>query len=104
MPEPNSGLDALTSFFIIEYLKKLNNDGKTIVVSAHNLFYLDYICHRVANLRNGDLIVCDTVEAMREALDKRGYEVVLKAAGALFPFRLSTTAAGHWAVSSHPAP
>ncbi|MFP3975487.1 MAG: ABC transporter ATP-binding protein [Chloroflexota bacterium] len=79
LDEPNSGLDPLTSFFIIEYLKKLNNDGKTIVVSAHNLFHLEYICHRVAILKNGELIVCDTVEAMRETLGKREYEVVFKA-------------------------
>lgn len=79
LDEPNSGLDPLTSFFIIDYLKKLNQEGKTIVLSAHNLFHVEYICHRVAIIKNGDLVVCDTIEAMRERFGKREYEIIFKA-------------------------
>jgi len=79
LDEPNSGLDPLTSFFIIDYLKKLNEEGKTIVLSAHNLFHVEYICDRVAILKNGDLVVCDTIEAMRERFGKREYEIIFKA-------------------------
>jgi ABC-2 type transport system ATP-binding protein len=78
LDEPNSGLDPLTSFFIIDYLKKLNNLGKTIVVSAHNLFHIEYICDRVAIMKNGEIYICDTIEAIRKKLGKREYEVVFK--------------------------
>lgn len=78
LDEPNSGLDPLTSFFIIDYLKTLNKLGKTIVVSAHNLFHIEYICDRVAIMKNGDIYICDTIEAIREKLGKREYEVVFK--------------------------
>ncbi len=80
LDEPNSGLDPLTSFFIIDYLKKLNEEGKTIVVSAHNLFHVEYICDRVAVIKNGELVFCDTIEAMRERFGKREYEVIFKSA------------------------
>ena len=79
LDEPNSGLDPLTSFFIIDYLKKLNSEGKTIVLSAHNLFHVEYICHRVAILKNGDLVVCDTIAAMRERFGQRQFEIVFQA-------------------------
>lgn len=79
LDEPNSGLDPLTSFFIIDYLKKLNHEGKTIVLSAHNLFHIEYICDRVGIMKNGELIVCDTMESIREKFGKREYEVVFKA-------------------------
>ncbi len=79
LDEPNSGLDPLTSFFIIEYLKKLNEQGKTIVLSAHNLFHVEYICKRVAIMKNGVIHICDTIEAIREKLGNREYEVVFKA-------------------------
>ena len=79
LDEPNSGLDPLTSFFIIDYLKTLNQRGKTIVLSAHNLFHIEYICDRVAIMKNGALIVCDTMNSIRKRLGKREYEVVLKA-------------------------
>jgi ABC-2 type transport system ATP-binding protein len=79
LDEPNSGLDPLTSFFIIDYLKTLNKQGKTILLSAHNLFHVEYICDRVAIMRNGELVVCDTVEAMRDSIGKREYEILFKA-------------------------
>ncbi len=79
LDEPNSGLDPLTSFFIIDYLKKLNEEGKTIVVSAHNLFHVEYICDRVAIIKNGKMVFCDTIEAMRERFGKREYEIIFKA-------------------------
>jgi len=78
LDEPNSGLDPLTSFFIIDYLKGLKETGKTLLVSAHNLFHIEYICDRVAILRDGQLLVCDTMEAIRESLGRREYEVVFK--------------------------
>jgi ABC-2 type transport system ATP-binding protein len=79
LDEPNSGLDPLTSFFIIDYLKKLNKLGKTIVLSAHNLFHIEYICDRVAIMKNGEIYICDTIDAIREKLGEREYEVVFKA-------------------------
>lgn len=79
LDEPNSGLDPLTSFFIIDYLQKLNAEGKTIVLSAHNLFHVEYICRRVAILKNGELVVCDTIEAMRRRFGQRQFEIVFKA-------------------------
>lgn len=79
LDEPNSGLDPLTSFFIIDFLKKLNEQGKTIVLSAHNLFHIEYICDRVGIMKNGELIICDTMESIRERFGKREYEVVFKA-------------------------
>lgn len=79
LDEPNAGLDPLTSFFIIDYLKKLNNQGKTIVLSAHNLFHIEYICDRVAIMKSGEIYICDTIDAIRQKLGKREYEVVFRA-------------------------
>jgi len=78
LDEPNAGLDPLTSFFIINYLRTLREQGKTIVLSAHNLFHVEYICDRVAILRNGRLVICDSMEAIRKSLGRREYEVAFK--------------------------
>jgi ABC-2 type transport system ATP-binding protein len=78
LDEPNAGLDPLTSFFIIDYLKGLREQGKTILLSAHNLFHVEYICDRVAILKDGELIVCSTMEAMRASLGRREYELIFK--------------------------
>jgi ABC-2 type transport system ATP-binding protein len=78
LDEPNSGLDPLTSYFIIEYLKKLNSQGKTIVLSAHNLYHIEYVCQRVAIMKNGRIYICDTIDAIRKKLGKREYQVIFK--------------------------
>ncbi len=78
LDEPNSGLDPLTSFFIIHYLKSLKAQGKTIVLSAHNLFHVEYVCDRVAIIKNGQLVICDSMDAIRASLGKREYQVVFK--------------------------
>ena len=79
LDEPSSGLDPLTSFFIIHYLKTLKSEGKTILLSAHNLFHVEYICDRVAIIKNGRLVVFDKMEAIRSSLGKREYQVIFKA-------------------------
>jgi ABC-2 type transport system ATP-binding protein len=76
LDEPNSGLDPLTSFFIINYLKTLRREGKTIILSAHNLFHVETICDRVGIIKNGHLLVFDTMEAIRARLGKREYQVI----------------------------
>ena len=83
LDEPNSGLDPLTSFFIINYLKALKQQGKTILLSAHNLFHVEYICDRVAILKDGRLLVCDTMESLRASLGRREYHVTFKTDEAL---------------------
>lgn len=76
LDEPNSGLDPLTAFFILNYLKTLKREGKTIVLSAHNLFHVETICDRVGIIKNGRLLVFDTMEAIRAKLGKREYQVI----------------------------
>jgi ABC-2 type transport system ATP-binding protein len=75
LDEPSSGLDPLTSFFIVDYLRSLKAEGKTIVLSAHNLFHVEYVCDRVAIMKNGRIVVCDTMDEIRKSLGKREYEV-----------------------------
>lgn len=79
LDEPNSGLDPLTSFFIISYLKTLRKEGKTIILSAHNLFHVETICDRVGIIKGGKLLVFDTMEAIRAKLGKREYQVIFHA-------------------------
>ena len=79
LDEPNSGLDPLTSFFIINYLKTLRREGKTIIISAHNLFHVETICDRVGIIKNGRMLVFDTMEAIRARLGRREYQVIFHA-------------------------
>lgn len=79
LDEPNSGLDPLTSFFIINYLKTLKREGKTIILSAHNLFHVETICDRVGIIKNGKLLIFDNMDVIRSRLGKREYQILFHA-------------------------
>ena len=79
LDEPSSGLDPLTSFFIINYLKTLKQEGKTIILSAHNLFHMESICDRVGIIKNGKLLIFDTMDVIRSKLGRREYQVLFHA-------------------------
>jgi ABC-2 type transport system ATP-binding protein len=76
LDEPNSGLDPLTSFFILNYLKTLRREGKTIILSAHNLFHVETICDRVGIIKNGKLLIFDNMDVIRSRLGKREYQIL----------------------------
>jgi len=54
--EPASGLDPLTTNYIIDFTEQLAADGKTIVFSAHNLFHVESICDRVVIMNEGEIV------------------------------------------------
>ena len=78
LDEPSSGLDPLTSFFIINYLKTLKRQGKTILLSAHNLFHLETICDRVGILKNGKLLIFENMDVIRSRLGRREYQILFQ--------------------------
>ena len=73
--EPGSGLDPMTTRFIIEYLKELRVQGKTIILSAHNLAQVEEICDRVMILKHGKIVVLGTMPELREQFGSIRYEI-----------------------------
>ena len=64
--EPSSGLDPMTSRTIIEFLKDLRKQRKTIVFSAHNLHQVEEVCDRVMILRRGKEVAFGSIRELRE--------------------------------------
>ena len=73
--EPGSGLDPMTTRFIIEYLKQLRMVGKTIILSAHNLAQVEEICDHVMILKRGKVVVFGTMPELREQFGSIRYEI-----------------------------
>lgn len=73
--EPGSGLDPMTSRFIIEYLKELRMQGKTIILSAHNLAQVEEICDHVMILKRGKVVLFGTMPELREQFGSMRYEI-----------------------------
>jgi ABC-2 type transport system ATP-binding protein len=73
--EATSGLDPMTSRYIAGYLGELRNQGKTIVLSAHNLFQVEQVCDRVLILRRGKAVACGTMKELRDLFGSITYTV-----------------------------
>jgi ABC-2 type transport system ATP-binding protein len=73
--EPSSGLDPMTSRFIIDYLKKLKKMQKTILLSAHNLYQIEEICDRVMILKQGNVVIDGPMDEIRDHFGSTTYDV-----------------------------
>jgi ABC-2 type transport system ATP-binding protein len=73
--EATSGLDPMTSRFIADYLRRLKADGKTIVLSAHNLYQVEAICDKVMILRRGRMVAFGTMKELREQFGSITYAI-----------------------------
>ena len=73
--EATSGLDPMTSRFIADYLRRLKSDGKTIVISAHNLYQVEAICDKVMILRRGKMVAFGTMKELREQFGSMTYAI-----------------------------
>jgi ABC-2 type transport system ATP-binding protein len=73
--EPASGLDPLTTNYVLEFTRELADAGKTVVFSAHNLYHVESICDRVIIMNRGEVIARGTVPEIREAHGTTEYRV-----------------------------
>jgi len=61
LDEPISGLDPLGIKQVRDLILSENREGRTIFISSHQLSEMEKICHRVAMLFRGKLMVEDTM-------------------------------------------
>ena len=65
LDEPTSGLDPLLQDEFATLVRETADDGRTILLSSHNLDEVQRVVHHVALIRAGRLIINDTVDALR---------------------------------------
>ncbi|WP_092779665.1 ABC transporter ATP-binding protein [Actinokineospora terrae] len=65
LDEPFSGLDPVAVDVMSKVLSDKAAEGVPVVFSSHQLDLVERLCHRVGIVRNGQMVACDTVEALR---------------------------------------
>lgn len=65
LDEPTSGLDPLVQQAFYELAREVVGSGRTVFLSSHLLWEVQHVADRVALLRDGRLVVVDTVENLR---------------------------------------
>jgi ABC-2 type transport system ATP-binding protein len=65
LDEPTSGLDPLMQDEFERLMRELVSTGATVFLSSHELDEVQRVATRVAIIKDGHLVVTDTVEALR---------------------------------------
>ncbi len=65
LDEPTSGLDVISARIIRSMLLELKKQGKTIVLTTHNINEAGMICDRVAIMNRGRIIALGTPEELK---------------------------------------
>ncbi len=66
MDEPTSGLDPLVQQTFLEVIREEAKAGRTIFLSSHMLPEVEKVCNRVAIIREGRLVIQDSIEGLRK--------------------------------------
>lgn len=67
LDEPVSGLDPLAIKDFRDSLARLNENGKTLLISSHSISELEKLCHRVGILKEGRLVRLITQQEWRQS-------------------------------------
>ena len=59
LDEPTAGVDIQLRHMLWDYLKQINNDGKTIILTTHYIEEAEALCDEVAIIHNGEIIEKD---------------------------------------------
>ena len=81
--EPTNGLDVITERIVVNFLKELREQGKCIIISSHIFSLIEKICDRVGIIIKGEMIICDTLEAVKngKSLEDRFFEIYEETVG-----------------------
>ena len=71
LDEPTGGLDPLMQREFFEILRERHQTGATIFLSSHILSEVQRNCTRAAVIREGEIIACDSVEALSNSSARR---------------------------------
>jgi ABC-2 type transport system ATP-binding protein len=69
MDEPTSGLDAQTARLVREIIIDLNKEGRTVLLTTHQIDEADRLCQRVGIIDRGHLIALNTPEELKNSTE-----------------------------------
>ncbi len=76
LDEPTAGLDVQSQRLIKKRIREMNEEGKTIFLTTHNIPVANELCDRVAVINHGKIAAIDTPERLKGAIEEtRSVEV-----------------------------
>ena len=77
LDEPTLGLDVETGYEVRELLRNIAREGRTIIISTHDMPLVQELCQRTVIINQGHVVVDDEVSHLMRLFATRAYEVRL---------------------------
>lgn len=71
LDEPTAGVDVQNKHAIINYLKKLNELGITLIYSSHHLDEAEQLCDNIILLNKGEIVANDTIDQLMNQTESK---------------------------------
>jgi len=75
LDEPTAGVDIELRQTLWAQVKEMNRQGVTILLTTHYLEEAEELCDRIAIINNGEVVACDTKDALLQRLDSKALTV-----------------------------
>lgn len=75
LDEPTLGLDVESSLKVRQMLEKLTKDGKTILLSTHDMQLVEKVANHVLIINKGRVVVSDKKEKLLDAFKKKRFKI-----------------------------
>ena len=77
LDEPTAGVDVELRRQLWDYVRRLNQEGTTVLLTTHYLEEAEELCDRIAIINHGELIACDETKNLMGKLDSKCVNVML---------------------------
>lgn len=77
LDEPFSGLDPINTNLIKAEIRRLKNEGTTIIFSTHRMEQVEEICEEIALFNNGRKILSGEVNDIKQQFKENNFEIEL---------------------------
>ena len=101
LDEPTAGVDVELRQGLWQFIRRLNRDGHTIVLTTHYLEEAEELCDRIAMLKGGRVVALDTTSNLLENFSGLVLRLRLDGGGALpagLPAELLSSEGGRFAL------
>lgn len=77
LDEPTAGLDVEGRISLHTQIRKLQEQGKTVILASHDMAEVEMLCDRIAILNNGNIVFLGTVGELNAQVGKH-YSIEIK--------------------------
>jgi ABC-2 type transport system ATP-binding protein len=77
LDEPTAGVDVELRQILWQFIRKLNSEGHTIVLTTHYLEEAETLCGRIAMLKNGQIVSLDSTKNLLASFSEKYLRITL---------------------------